>query len=521
MVATTFAADTPLAITEIVRTEGVWGNWFWWTWAVGHTLAVFLFSRLWRRAEVLTDAELIELRYSGKAAAALRGTKAGLMALVFNLLILGWVTRAMVTILRETMNIPEVWALVACGLLAVFYATMAGFWGVVITDLIQFVLAMIGSISFAVFAAWKLGGLDSLLEKAESAKPGVTDLVPQLMIGEPQTTKFLILIFIGWWATHNADAGGYMMQRLSSAKDERHALGGAMWFAVSHYALRAWPWILVALASLSFLPLDGFAEHKAAYPRLIGMVLPVGLRGLMVACLLAAFMSTVDTHLNWGASYIVSDLYKRFLKKDGDERHYVFIARVASVFLGVAASFVSLGIESIKGSWALLYSMGAGLGPFLILRWFWWRINAWTELSALFVSVFTGALLAMLGVDYEYRLLIVVASSLLGASIVTFLTKPVELSKLESFYKKVVPGGFWGPIRKTMERKPVLEPIMRKSIGVDLSLGIMLIYGATLGVGKLLFQELLQGALLFSICFVSGSVLWFRYSGKKFFRQDI
>ncbi len=517
MAATTFAADTPLAITEIVRTQGVWGNWFWWIWAVAHALAVFVFSRLWRRACVVTDAELIELRYSGKAAAVLRGAKAGIMSLVFNLLVLGWVTRAMATILKETMNIPEVWALLACGSLAVFYAAMAGFWGVVITDLLQFVVATVGAVIFAVFAVNEVGGLDILVQDAEAVKTSVTSIVPQILPGEPRTTKFFILMFVGWWATHNADAGGYMMQRLGSARDERHATGGAMWFAVAHYALRAWPWILVALASLTILPPESFADHKAAYPRLIGLVLPAGLRGLTVACLLAAFMSTVDTHLNWGASYLVTDLYKRFWRKNESEKHYVFMARLASVLLGVSASLVALRIDSIKGAWAVLYSMGAGLGPFLILRWFWWRINAWTELSALLISVFTGVVLTLLGIEYEYRLLMVVCASLLGAGLVTFFTRPVEGSRLESFYRKVTPGGFWGPVEKKASSS--LEPVMQRGVFFDIILGIMLIYGATLGVGKILFAQLFQAAALIGLCFFSGLILWLRYEKKNFFRR--
>lgn len=511
MVATTFAADTPLAITEMVRTDGVWGNWFWWTWAVGHTLAVFLFARLWRRAEVVTDAELTELRYSGRPAAILRGVKAGMMAFVFNLLVLGWVTQAMVTILKECMNIPEIWALIVCGVLAVMYATSAGFWGVVVTDLLQFVLAMVGSIAFAVLAAWRTGGLHALIERAESAKPGVTRLVPQLAFGDPQSTKFFILVVVGWWATHNADAGGYMMQRLSSAKDEKHAVGGAMWFAIAHYALRAWPWIIVALASVTLLPVESFASHKAAYPRLIGLVLPVGLRGLMVACLLAAFMSTVDTHLNWGASYLVFDLYKRFWKKRADESHYVKVARLASVLLGVLASLVALGVDSIKGAWALLYSMGAGLGPFLILRWFWWRINAWTELTALTLSVITGVVLALLGVGYEYRLLVVTGVSLLGGGLVTLLTSPAKEEKLDAFYQKVAPGGAWGPFscRVASEKSVVLK----KATFLDLILGVLCVYGATLGVGKLLFGELVQAGILLGVFGVSGFCLKVRYDG--------
>jgi Na+/proline symporter len=511
MVATTFAADTPLAVTELVRTQGVWGNWFWWIWAVGHALAIFVFSRLWRRAHVVTDAELTEVRYAGRSAAVLRGAKACLMAVVFNLLILGWVTQAMATILRESMDLPEGWALSICGVLAVAYATTAGFWGVVVTDFLQFGLSIVGSVAFAWFAVAEVGGLGALVERVEAAAPGGLSVVPDLDFGQARTTKFLLLMMVGWWATHNADAGGYMMQRLSAAKDEKNAVGGALWFAVAHYAVRAWPWILVALASVVLLPTAVFSEHKAAYPHLIGVVLPIGLRGLMVASLLAAFMSTVDTHLNWGASYLVCDIYKRFLHSKGSERHYVWVARIASLLLAAGAVGVGLWITSIKAAWALLYSMGAGLGPVLILRWFWWRANAWTELSALGASVVGGAILAAAGVDYEFRLAAVACCSLAVALVVTSLTSPEPKEKLEQFYRRVRPGGAWGPIARDVggEDAGATRAVLSRSVVMDLVAGIAMLYGVTLGIGKLLFAEWLEAASLLGVACVAASYFVF------------
>jgi Na+/proline symporter len=516
MVATTFAADTPLAVTEMVREDGVWGNWFWWIWAVSHTLAIFVFSRLWRRAGVITDAELIELRYSGRPAAVLRGVKATVMALVFNLLILGWVTQAMSTILRQTIDIPEGWALAGCGLLAVAYATTAGFWGVVVTDFLQFGLSLVGAVAFAVFAVYRVGGLGSLVDRVQAVRPEIISMMPRLHLGEPRTTKFLVLLMVGWWATHNADAGGYMMQRLSAAKNEKHAVGGALWFAVAHYALRAWPWILVALASVLILSPEVFVEHKAAYPRLIGVVLPVGLRGLLVASLLAAFMSTVDTHLNWGASYLVCDIYKRFFKSDGSEKHYVWMARLASVLLAAGAVMVGLWITSIKAAWALLYTMGAGLGPVLILRWFWWRINAWTELSALVVSMVSGVVFFLCGLDYELRLAAVAGISLVVALAVTFLTAREPVEKLVVFYKKVGPGGFWGPIAGRVSFSP--PPVLRRSTWSDIIFGLVMLYGATLGMGKLLFGQWLAAVCLWSAA-VGGGVYFLWRMKRSVFRK--
>jgi Na+/proline symporter len=255
----------------------------------------------------------------------------------------------------------------------------------------------------------------------------------------------------------------------------------------------------VALASLVLLPTAAFGEHKAAYPHLIGVVLPVGLRGLMVASLLAAFMSTVDTHLNWGASYLVCDIYKRFVRADGSERHYVWMARVASLVLAAGAVMVGLWITSIKAAWALLYSMGAGLGPVLILRWFWWRANAWTELSALAASVIGGASLALWGVDYEFRLAAVAGGSLTVALVVTFLTGPEPREKLEEFYQRVRPGGVWGPIAQKAPAGQALRTVLRGGVVFDLLAGIAMLYGVTLGIGKLLFAQWLQAGVLLAV----------------------
>lgn len=494
MVATTFAADTPLAVTEFVRTDGIWGNWFWWTWAVAHVLAIFLFSRLWRRAGVVTDAELMELRYSGRWAASLRAFKALLMAVLFNVIVLGWVTKAMITVIRFTMPISEYTALFLCVGLAVVYSVTSGFWGVVVTDLFQFFIAMAGSIVFAVFAVREAGGMELMLSNAEAARPQILRMMPPVFGDDPASFKLFVFITVAWWATHNADAGGYMMQRMSAARNEQHAVGAALLFTVTHYALRVWPWVLVALASVTMLPVETFTDHKAAYPAMMTLVLPAGLKGLLVASILSAFMSTVDTHLNWGSSYIVCDLYKRFVRKKAPDRHYVLVGRLSSVVLAAAAVLVALRFSSIKAAWSLLYSLGAGMGPFLILRWFWWRVSAKTELFAAASSIAAGVAVNLLDLSYPLKLCMVAGASLVVSLVATFIFPPEPMEKLVEFYRRVRPGGFWGPVR---EKTGDIEPsLLRCSLLWDLGLGLILVYGATLGLGQLLFGRFLYAGLL-------------------------
>ncbi len=498
LVATSFAADTPLAVTEIVRTQGIWGNWIWWIWALSHVLAIFLFSRLWRRAEVTTDAEFIERRYQGRSAAVLRAVKAAVMGLGFNLFIMGWVTQAMGTIFSATLDMDKDLALGLCALVAIVYTTASGLWGVVVSDVFQFAVAMVGAFLFAGYAVHAAGGLSAVAAKAESLHK-LSVLPPQSAL---DSSKFLILLSIGWLATHNADAGGYTMQRLSAAKNERHAVGGSILFVLCHYVLRVWPWILVALASLVLLP--NLTDHKAAYPLLIMRVLPTGLKGLLVASLLAAYMSTIDTHLNWGASYLVTDIYQRFWHKDADERSLIRAARISSVGLALAALLVSRSIDSIKGAWTLLYSMGAGLGPALILRWFWWRVTAQAELAAMLLSLVAGALLSALGLAYEFRLAAVFGLGLFTTVLVSLATGRKVTRHLEAFYDRVRPGGLWGPVAKGR------PGILNRGILVDVLAGVAVVYGLGLGIGKMLFSQWSQAGILLAAAATGGIVLWMR-----------
>jgi SSS family solute:Na+ symporter len=447
MVATTFAADTPLAVTEYVRQDGIWRNWIWWGLAISHVLAAVVFSRLWRRAMVLTDNELIEIRYHGKPAAVLRAFKACYFSTLYNFIVMGWVTAAMSTVLSCFMDISIEWAVVGCMAVALFYSVLSGFWGVVVTDLVQFGVAIIGSIVFAILAAENAGGMGSILSSETLAAGSTLSFFPAAGDGFDAWMNFLVFVLVLWWAYQGSDGGGYVIQRMMSAKDERHALVGTFWFAVAHYMLRVWPWVVVALVSMVILP--ELTNHKEAYPALLSAILPTGLKGLCVAVFLAAYMSTIDTHLNWGSSYIINDVYKRFLRKDAGEKHYVVASKIVSVVLMLVSGYVALQINQITAAWELLWAMGAGIGAVLILRWFWWRINAWSEISALGASLIiaTGLQLKdyLTGGDTQFyvKLLAVVIGSAGVWLTVTFLTRPEPEEVLRRFTDRVRPGGRW------------------------------------------------------------------------------
>lgn len=524
MVATTFGADTPLAVTEYVRNEGIWRNWFWWNAALGGLLSVFLFSRLWRRAEVLTDNELIELRYSGRPAAILRAFKAGYFATLYNFVVMGWVIQAMATVLQVVLGIPREmqWLSIAlCVVISLVYTVLSGLWGVVATDLFQFVLAMAGSIILAIFSLKEVGGLGELrlrLAEVSTVNDSTLYFFPPIDAAgsshfwtSPFFT-FIIFITVMWWATHHADGGGYIIQRMLAAKSEGHSLVGTLWFNVAHYALRPWPWIIVALVSLVTFP---HHPAKEAYPATINF-LPPGLRGLLVVSFLAAFMSTIVTHVNWGSSYFINDIYKRFIIKEASERHYILVSRISGAVLMVIAGGVATQMDSITKAWEFLAPMAAGIGLVLILRWFWWRINAWSEISALIASVVINILLELMGVGIQYRFALIVPSSIIIWVTVTFLTRPVPKEKLMEFYQKVRPGGFWRPIQKELPH--IKKGIIGWGLAVDWFSGIALIYGTTFGIGEMLFQEYAQGLILLGLAALGAAVISYRLTRKEAFQ---
>lgn len=550
MVATTFAADTPLAITEFVRGPGIWQNWFWWNILLSGLLGVFLFSRLWRRAEVLTDNELLEIRYGGKPAAFLRIFKAGYFAILYNFIVMGWVINAMASVAAVMLNIDRWTAVWGCVIIALLYALLSGFWGVVVTDLVQFAIAMVGSIILAIIAVNAVGGMDVILEKlaALNGQGLVHDTTLKFIPPVPEAeftsrefwespfSKFLVFLTVMWWSHHGTDGGGYIIQRMSSAKNERHALLATLWFNTAHYALRVWPWIVVAMVSIIVFPDMSGSElgDKGAYPMVMQKFLGPGLKGLLVVSFLAAFMSTIDTHLNWGASYLINDVYKRFIKKEKTfsspkqaQKHYVLISRIITVFLMVGAAFVALEMQSISKAWEFIFAMGAGIGAVLILRWFWWRINAWTEISALvtsisvtigletlaaFQTIEAGEAYHLFGrapvlfgfsLQVHHKLLIIVPISIIIWLLVTRFTKPEQESVLKQFYERIQPGGWWGSIPDGIKitKTPVTKDFVQNWIA-----GTAMIYGLTFAIGHFIFGNYWNGFLLTAIA--GGSFAW-------------
>src|SRR2546422_2326299 len=460
MVATTFAADTPLAVTGLVAKNGIAGNWIWWSFLMSGMLTVFFYARLWRRAGVMTDIEFAEIRYSGKPAAFLRGFRAVYLGVFINCIILGWVNLAMVKILGLIFGIGKLEALaIVLGLIALtsFISTLSGLWGVLVTDMVQFVIKMGMVIVLAVFAVHAVGGIDAMKEKLVSSGRGeALNLVPNLNSAWMPMITFLVYISLNWWATWYPGAepggGGYVAQRMFSAKDERHSMLATLWFNIAHYAIRPWPWILVALASLILFP--GLADPETGYIRVLIDYLPASLRGLMIAAFAAAYMSTIATQLNWGASYLVNDCYRRFLRRDATERHYVRASQVATVLLTVLSAAVAFRIESIGGAWKLLIITGAGTGAVLLLRWYWWRINAWSEVAAMITAFVVSVVLQTAGgfdsdrpVDFAWIMLITVAITSGAWLAVTFLTRPEPEGTLVAFYRRTRPSrAGWGPV---------------------------------------------------------------------------
>jgi len=413
MVATTFAADTPLAVTELVAKYGVAGNWLWWNMVMSGILTVFFFARLWRRANVMTDVELAEVRYGGKAAAALRGFRAVYLAVPINLIVLGWVNKAMVTILEVSLGINPLLAIGICFAVTVAYSTAAGLWAVLWTDAVQFVLMMTAVIVLAVYAVDHVGGMAALKAQVTQQYAGGTDplsVLPVQLGGGISGYVFMplltLLVFLSvqWWAAWYPGAepggGGYVAQRIFAARTERDGVLATLFFQVAHYALRPWPWIITALASTVMYPTLGPDEKGKGYVMAYMDLLPSPLKGLMLAGFAAAYMSTVATQLNWGASYLVNDVYRRFLRPAASEASSVNAGRVATVLLFLASVVVSWQIDTIAGAWQLLIAVGAGTGLVLILRWYWWRVNAWSEISAMAAS-FVVSLVAieLLGLD--------------------------------------------------------------------------------------------------------------------------
>ncbi|MBA2565459.1 MAG: Na+:solute symporter [Gemmatimonadetes bacterium] len=528
MVATSFAVDTPLVVTAWVRTGGIQENWIWWCLAMSGMLAVFVFAKLWRRSEVVTVAEFTELRYAGRSASALRGFRAVYLTLYANALTMGWLSLAMLKVLGEVLSVGKEWALVVTVLVTLLYGMLGGLWGAVVTDLFQFSLAMVGSVLLAIFAVDAAGGIANVLAVVgnppvgASAGRDVVSFLPPLEAGgdfwSTPLATFLMLVTVQWWSNKNSDGGPVVVQRIAASRDEREALLATLWFQVANYALRPWPWILTALASLVLYP--DLADPEIAYPRMMVDLLPAGLRGVMLASLTAAFMSSFVTFINLSAAYLVNDLYRRFLVRGASERHYVAASRVASVVAVVLGGTVGYFATSISGLFKLLLELGAGVGLVYIARWFWWRVNAWSEIAAMLTSSIFTAVLRMShtwgGPEFTFPQVVLLnaAGSFLVWWAVTLLTAPTPMPKLIEFYRKVRPPGWWGPVRSALPEGSAEAAGLGRSL-VLWAISTVFVYAALFGTGKLLLRAWVPGALLSAVALATGAYLWRNLSREK------
>jgi Na+/proline symporter len=541
MVATTFSADTPLAVTEMVAKNGVAGNWLWWSMLPSGMLTVFFFARLWRRAAVVTDVELTELRYSGRPAAFLRGFRAAYMGLLVNMLVMGWVNLGMSKVIAGTLGISRWPALSVCLLLTFLYTVVSGYWGVAANHGVQYIFEMGGAIVLAVVSVGAVGGIEAMKARVGAAHPsgsppgttfGSADAILSLWPVDIQASWALpvislaALLALNWWASWYPGAepggGGYVAQNMLACKDEHHSRAAALYFNFAHYALRSWPWVVTALCSLAIY---GGAVKNAAgaedpglnYVHMMVDFLPVGLRGLMLASFAAAYTSTQATQMNWGSSYLMNDLYRRFLRKEAPERHYVLASRIATFFTLVLSIVVTIFMDQISKVWELLLTLGAGTGLVYILRWYWWRVNAWSEVSAMAAALVTSMGLRLAGSrvpaldaatpqGFALNLILTTAVTTAVWVVVTFATPPEPAATLEAFYRKVRPaGGGWGPVARATGIVPPPGEIGR-SFWFWL-LGITAVYSIMFATGGVIFHLHRQAVLFGSLLTVSGLLL--------------
>ncbi len=544
MVATTFAADTPLAVTELVSKNGIAGNWLWWNMVFGGILTVFFFARLWRRANILTDAEFVDIRYEGKPAKFLRGFRAVYIGILMNAIVIAWVNLAMVKILQVMFpdltffGIKEIDFLgfhfsahllyVAMMMFFVaIYSSLSGLMGVSVTDSFQFIMAMTGSIALAYYAVKQVGGIDGLKESLSNQK-WIFDFIPAIGDDSSSSTEAAngvlklsltaLFTYLGvqWWASWYPGAepggGGYIAQRMMSAKDEKHSLFATLWFNIAHYALRPWPWILAAMVALVLYP--NAPDKGSTYVMLIRDLLPSGLLGLMLAAFFAAYMSTIASQTVWGTSYIINDLFRPFIKPGADEKFYVKISRITTFILMFIALLITTQITQISEAWQFILVASGGIGLVLILRWYWWRVNAWSEITAMVAPYFLLPFLLnakwglgwKLGEDYAYILLSIVAWSTAWWLAVTYMTKPTNEEKLFAFYRKVHPGGIgWTKISSQL-------PEVKSDKGFVLMfanwfLGSLMVIMTLFGIGKLIFKQYGLALLFFGIAAISALLI--------------
>ena len=563
MVATTFSSDTPNWVTEQVRKYGVAGNWQWWGFVLTGVATVFFFARLWRRSGVMTDLEFYELRYSGKAASVVRGFRAVYLGLFFNCFIMGMVTLAACKIANILFGMPPWQTILMCGILNVVFASHAGLWGVLVIDMVQFFIKMTAVVAAAYFSLKQVGGLHTLIEKLshlqvvlpEGGQPvmspidghgqPILNLLPNFSMGQLALMIFIMPIAIGWWANwypgSEPGGGSFIAQRMLASKSEKDALGGTLFFNLAHYVLRPWPWIITALCSIIIFP--DLASIQAAFPnadpRLIGhdsafpamlKFLPAGFVGLMIGGLIAANSSTILTHLNWGSSYLVHDLYRRFIKSNANEKHYVNAGRLCTVFLYVFAALLSLGMTSSQQAFQVLLSIGAGTGLLYIVRWFWSRVSAWCEVTAMAASLVSAAgfpYLEKLGwlphLGFAQTTLLQVGFTTMCWLVAALVAPQTDRATLIAFYKKVHPAGpGWTKVRLeagVTEADAALHGDHMGMAALGWVSGCAVIWSSLFAIGNFLYGRTSLALLLSGVFVVSGLVLLYvinhLWDGKK------
>ncbi len=525
MVATTFSTDTPNLVTDFVRTGGVSMNWAWWAFLLTGMATVFFYARMWRRSGVLTDLEFYELRYSGRSAAFVRGFRAIYLGLFFNCAIMASVTLAAVKIANVMLGWDRLQTVIVCGLICIVFSALAGLWGVLGSDLVQFVIAMVGVVAAAYVALSQpqVGGLGGLVARID---PATLRLLPDFSDWGLTLTVLVIPLTIQWWSVWypGAEPGGgsYIAQRMLAAKDERHAMAATLWFTIAHYALRPWPWIIVALCSMLVFPTlgdiktalphvsDDLIGNDLAYPAMLTL-LPAGLLGLLVASLLSAYVSTMSTHLNWGCSYLVHDFYRRFLRPGASERHLVWLSRVITALLMVISGATVFLLSTAGEAFQLLLSIGAGTGLIYLLRWFWWRINAWSEIAAMaasFTIAFSLFIARKSGLDMSPAAALVasVVATTLVWLLVTFLTRPTDTETLREFYRTVRPAGRgWAAVVDPGEAAGPRDSLSLALLGWVL--GCSFVYSALFATGAILYGNPVQGAVCLAAAVAAGAGL--------------
>ena len=523
MVATTFSTDTPNLVTDLVRTGGVAGNWVWWAFLLTGMMTVMFYARMWRRSGVLTDLEFYEIRYSGKAASFVRGFRAVYLGLVFNCIIMATVNLAASKIANILLGWPMWQTLLICAALNIGFAVISGLWGVLVADLIQFGIAMTGSFAAAYFALQRpeVGGLTGLFAKLPAQSYA---FLPDTSNWTVMLTVLILPLTVQWWSVWypGAEPGGgsYIAQRMLASKSEKDALVGTLFFNVAHYGLRTWPWVIVALSSMLVFPqLDDIRRafpnidqsligNDIAYPAMLTF-LPVGWLGLMVAGLLAAYVSTIVTHLNWGTSYLVHDLYRRFVRNDASEKHYVAVGRVVTALLMVVAAGVTFTLDTASAGFRLLISIGAGTGLLYLLRWYWWRVNAAAEIAAMFASFITAVGFEVansqgMAVASHISLLVTVGVTTVVWISAAFLGPQTDQKVIESFYRLVRPAGpGWNAVRAATGLGPSPDSLPQAMLGWVM--GIFFVYGALFGVGAWLIGNTSLAAIWAVIFVVSGA----------------